>query len=172
MSNADLTTGSIFEPRIPGLDVLAFNDAVIATLPARDTTGPALVPAMFTRTGDDWSTGSEKRARVLLVAGYFNHFYDSLGLWLDKFEALLRRMHWNSAKLRVGMGWMGALVINYDLPMGRDIRPHYHPENRNPTPPQSWELRCSYPITSAEVPDDLRKLVSGRPGYTAKGWGA
>ncbi len=160
MSNATVMLGFISEKN-PNYAADPYfyqraNDATLATLPADDETYPPLCRALFSVTGDDSRHGSFRGERVIHFAGRFNYFIDDLAPWLDKFEALLRRLYWIDAEVLVNGGFTGpSLALKYRVTP--DTAKHYlcHP----PRLPRDWTLRAYRLKTWEPPPDDVARFL-------------
>lgn len=75
------------------------NRAVIQSLPAQDAF-PCLTASMFSIPGDDYCEGTY-RAQVIHFGATMKSPECQWNVWLDKFEALLRRLYWDTARVHL-----------------------------------------------------------------------
>jgi hypothetical protein len=135
------------------------NDAVIASLP-QDDPWPPLCRAMFSVTGADELHGSAKGQRVIHFAGHFNAIGQDLPQWLDKFEALLRRLYWIQAEVLLMHTYTGVpLCLRYGVERAT-VEQYTGP---SPRPPVTWELEGFDLEMKAASPEGfVAELVGGR----------
>ena len=141
MSDPNVLLGYIEEPKPKYTEDPLFyhraNDAVLAALPVDDPY-PPLCRSLFAVTGNDSLHGSFRGVRVIHFAARFNHVTNELAPWLDKFEALLRRLYWIDAEILVNGGWSGpSIVLKYLV--DRESANGYWEDP--PELPRNWELK-------------------------------
>jgi hypothetical protein len=113
------------------------NDATIAALP-EDDAHPPLCRSLFSVTGGDALHGSYGRQRIIHFAGKFNHFVNDLAPWLDKFEAMLRKLYWINAEVLIMNAAIGpSLALKFLVT--QDTADDYH--SNPPRLPRDWTLR-------------------------------
>jgi hypothetical protein len=81
------------------------NESVLEALAAEDS-WPPLCRAMFAWAPSDLPMITYKR-RLIVVAASLKNLEGATRNWLDKFEALLRQLYWESAYIRCEFGLYG-----------------------------------------------------------------
>ena len=159
MSDANILLGYIEEPPPQHQADPQFfrrvNNAVLSTLPLEDV-WPPLSRSLFSVTGDGSMHGSFRGRRLIYFGGQFNYLAKHIVEWLDKFEPLLRRLHWVSAEVLVMNAWSAQpLRLTYDITQETAVGQ----TTATPSPPQSWELHA-YRIGDDELfGDDLIQFL-------------
>lgn len=128
------------------------NDAVLADLPVDDPTWPPLSKAMASATGDGPAQGSFK-GRLITVAGYINGADYAIGPWLDKFEAMLRKLYWYDASVFVLNSWT-APRMHLSYTADRELTAQCHTPNAKPC--DRWTMNSFW---LAMMPCDARDYV-------------
>jgi hypothetical protein len=95
-----------------------YNRRVIRSLPAQDE-WPFLTRRMFCASpmfgsGRKGLLTATYRGPVIYFGGSFSSIYSDWAQWLDKFEALLRRLYWEHAVVVLVTEWMGQHVYRWD----------------------------------------------------------
>ena len=133
------------------------NDAVLATLPFEDAENPPLQQSMFYAPPIEHSNLQFSGSRIRCFALYRNHFQESLNKWLEKFERILKQMHWSRVEIRVD-----GLELSVDIRYTPKGRPFSGPERREPV--SKWDFQVT------EVRGDMDNILldlQGRPGFTS-----
>ena len=109
------------------------NTAAIEALPDVDE-DPFLTRSMFKFSA--WSEQNTYRGRVIYFGGSFHSIWMVWPAWLDKFEALLRRMYWEHAALIMVTEYVGTHSYEWRASIDTSLRYAASP----PVPPQDWEF--------------------------------
>lgn len=141
------------------------NDAALNDWPVADT-WPPLVRGMLSVTGEGDLGGSFRGHRLISIVGTFNGI-EVRGMiqWLEKFEALLRRVYWIEAEVYSLGGWEGGRCrFLYRVPMETIIA--YSGES--PMLPTTWKLRClELPSISKAAEPPFIEALRQRPEFTS-----
>jgi hypothetical protein len=97
-------TGGSDDPQLQLLEAL--NLAVITSLPEVDT-DPYLARAMFKFSETAEHSQNTYRGRVIYFGGSYHGLWTEWEEWLEKFECLLRRLHWEHVALVMVTEYMG-----------------------------------------------------------------
>lgn len=101
----------------------SLNRAAVDVLPAEDAY-PALTREVFTVPMDFGRPGSAfYREQVIHFGASFNHLSQSWHLWLEKFEALLRRLYWSESRLHLQMELIGSYDYRWLADWSGDAAP-------------------------------------------------
>lgn len=87
-------------------DLQPLNRAVINRLPETDS-WPFLTRSMFSYSGNDYVSG-RYRHQIIHFGASFKQVEEDWQQWLEKLEALLRRLYWVEAKLHLETEALGA----------------------------------------------------------------
>ena len=109
------------------------NRRVIRSLPPDDQ-WPFLPRRMMATSPmwNIWQPGSTTyRGPVIYFGGSFSSLFEDWSQWLDKFEALLRRLYWEHALVALETEWMGSHVCRWKADLSGFSAEH-------PTPITRW----------------------------------
>ena len=70
------------------------------------------------------------RGPVIYFGGSFSSIYQDWTEWLEKFEALLRRLYWEHAVVILITEWMGEHVCRWDAELRDFVADHPSPVTR------------------------------------------
>ncbi len=139
-----------------------WNDNVLAGLPETDDQYPPLIRSMMTAPRADQRLASFRGSRAISVALRQNYLAEDMDAWLDKFEAILRRLCWT----RVCLFLDGDMWGNYEIEYLADVATRTRYGDLEASPPLSWELRCR----RREVCAPPGRFLAKRPGYTTRAY--
>lgn len=111
------------------------NHAVVDSLPVEDDY-PPLTRGIFTVPMDYAQRGSAfYREQVIHFGASFNHLSDTWSIWLEKYEALLRRLYWSEARLHLRIELYGSYDYRWEAAWIGDVPPWYRSP---PEPTSNW----------------------------------
>jgi len=108
------------------------NREVIAGLPAKDRF-PYLTQGMFAIPGDEPEQGTF-RSQIIHFAGSMKEAELQWKQWLEKFESLLRKLYWFSAKVHLRAEVIGDFDYEWTVEANQIV--HYLKDD--PKPPTEW----------------------------------
>jgi hypothetical protein len=113
------------------------NRQVIRSLPLMDE-WPFLTRHMFALPGP-FPHGGLYRCQVIHLGASFKELEGDLSIWLGKFEAVLRRLYWFSARLQLE-GWMGDFRFEW-VPEDDSIERMF---SERPQPIAKWHFSTNF----------------------------
>ena len=118
MSHPDIMVGYIVEPPLfpPSAHIAEWNDRSLAALPLEDDTHPPLCRTMFSAPPFADTKLHFRGSRVITFGLHRNYFHADVGLWLPKFESLLKQLLWSEVQIYIDSDYSGDFDLSFETP--------------------------------------------------------
>lgn len=118
-------------------ELYPLNRKVIEALPEEDEFPPLIQDMFKVPAGPENSSSILYRKQIIHFGASFNHFDSSYEEWVEKFEALLRKLYWHDAVIHLEMELFGVFELQWKASL--DSIRNFGLEN--PEPVQDWSFK-------------------------------